>query len=148
MLPVDIVGTGLSGIALKSAMVAKYGAAEAEVIASVATRMSGTAREAAVAEEIGAVRGLTKLVPSGLGSTGRTIANNLNEKLAMDEILANPRGLGIKTSAPPLSDPRWLGWFKYSYYRSFSGGTSLEIHFNAKLDQNGLIIAVDDFKFK
>jgi RHS repeat-associated protein len=75
-----------------------------------------------------------------LGSTGRVIALNLTEKLAMEEILSNPK-MGTKIMQG-LSDPRWKGWTKMAYNTA-----GVEIHYVAKW-QNGAIIAVDDFKFK
>lgn len=75
-----------------------------------------------------------------LGSTGRVLASNLTEQLAMQEIMSNPAtGKIIKTG---LSDPRWAGWFKMSN-RTAHG---VEIHYVAKWE-NGVIKAVDDFKF-
>ncbi|WP_407274749.1 VENN motif pre-toxin domain-containing protein [Dickeya ananatis] len=78
--------------------------------------------------------------PLGLGSTGRTQANSLQEKLAMDQALSNPaagRQLPI-----PMTDKRWPkeeGWVKMA--QNING---VEIHYvrNTKTNQ------VDDFKFK
>ncbi len=80
------------------------------------------------------------LLPLGRGSTGRIVANNITEQLAMKEIRNNPSsGKIIKTS---LSDSRWSGWVKMSNQTAHG----VEIHFNA-LWENGVIKAVDDFKF-
>ena len=80
------------------------------------------------------------LKPLGLGSTGRTVANNLTEQLAMKEIMSNPTvGKILKKS---LSDTRWKGWAKMSNKTAHG----VEIHYNA-LWKNGVIKAVDDFKF-
>ena len=80
------------------------------------------------------------LKPLGRGSTGRTVANNLTEQLAMKEIMNNPSaGQIIKKS---LSDPRWQGWTKMSNKTAHG----VEIHFNA-LWENGVIKSIDDFKF-
>jgi RHS repeat-associated protein len=88
------------------------------------------------------------LKPLGRGSTGRTAANNLNEKLSMEEIKSNPN-LGSKISGmAPLSDSRWSGWTKMQYIKRLGDGTVINIHYNAQMDQSGKIIAVDDFKFK
>ncbi|MCA7012407.1 hypothetical protein LF934_07070 [Dickeya dadantii] len=78
--------------------------------------------------------------PLGLGSTGRTQANSLQEKLAMDQALSNPaagRQLPI-----PMTDKRWPkeeGWVKMA--QNING---VEIHYvrNTKTNQ------IDDFKFK
>jgi hypothetical protein len=80
------------------------------------------------------------LKPLGLGSTGRTTANNLIEKLAMEEIKSNPY-LG-KTLIKSLKDAsgRWNGWSKMTN-RNAHG---IEIHYNA-LWENGTIKAIDDF---
>ncbi|RCS56443.1 hypothetical protein DU000_12445 [Parvibium lacunae] len=78
--------------------------------------------------------------PVGLGSTGRTIPNNLNEKLAMEQALSNPavgRSLDI-----PMTDSRWPasdGWVKMS--QNING---IEIHYLRNTNTG----AVDDFKFK
>ncbi|HCV65646.1 MAG TPA: filamentous hemagglutinin [Serratia sp.] len=78
--------------------------------------------------------------PLGLGSTGRTEANSLQEKLAMEQALSNPSA-GIPLPIP-LSDKRWPkedGWVKMA--QNING---VEIHYvrNAKTGQ------IDDFKFK
>ncbi len=65
----------------------------------------------------------------------------------MKEILANPKGLGIKLKMPTLTDTRWLGWNKFAYSKELSDGIKIEIHFNALLDEFGNFKAVDDFKF-
>lgn len=44
---------------------------------------------------------------------------------------------------PPLTDPRWLGWRKMTN----TNAHGVEIHYVAKFE-NGVIVAVDDFKFK
>ncbi|UBB14046.1 VENN motif pre-toxin domain-containing protein [Pantoea eucrina] len=76
----------------------------------------------------------------GRGSTGRTEANSLQEKLAIEQALSNPetgRQLPI-----PMTDKRWPreeGWVKMA--QNING---IEIHYvrNTKTGQ------VDDFKFK
>jgi hypothetical protein len=98
-----------------------------------------TAAMARLAER-GAVKGGTVLLkPLGLGSTGRTVASNLTEQLAMKEILSNP-GMGrvIRTG---LNDARWSGWSKMAW-----NNAGVEIHYVAKYE-NGVLKAVDDFKF-
>ena len=80
------------------------------------------------------------LKPLGLGSTGRTLAKNLTEKLAMEEIMSNPSiGRIVKVG---LKDQRWSGWSKMSN-RTAHG---IEIHYVGKWE-NGILAAVDDFKF-
>ena len=93
---------------------------------------------AAEGVEIGA-----NLIEQGLGSTGRTEAASLTEKLAMEEIKSNP-ALGVRIlRMKPLTDPRWKGWVKMTN----NAAHGVEIHFNA-LFKDGVITAVDDFKFK
>ena len=85
------------------------------------------------------------LKPLGLGSTGRTIANNLMEQMAMKNILENPYlGNVIMTG---LKDSRWLGWSKFEYTVTSNNGAKAVIHFVGKVE-NGILKAVDDFKFK
>src|SRR5690606_16112813 len=84
-----------------------------------------------------AAKGVLK--PLGLGSTGRTAAANLTEQLAMKEIMSNPT-LG-KTVMTGMKDSRWLGWNKMQY------GTKTTIHYVGKFE-NGVLKAVDDFKFQ
>ena len=78
------------------------------------------------------------VLPLGLGSTGRTIAVNLREQLAMEEVMANPKGTKLPLR---LRDERWSagqGWVKMS--QTVNG---VEIHWV----ENTLTGAVDDFKF-
>jgi hypothetical protein len=83
------------------------------------------------------------LIEQGLGSTGRTEAANLTEQLAMEEIKTNP-ALGARIAGmKPLTDPRWQGWIKMTN----NAAHGVEIHFNA-LFKDGVMTAVDDFKFK
>ncbi|UTR15005.1 hypothetical protein MM221_21160 [Salipaludibacillus sp. LMS25] len=79
-------------------------------------------------------------VPLGRGSTGRTTPNNLNEKLAMEEVMSNPTTGNVLPIR--MTDSRWPsseGWVKMS--KNVNG---IEIHYvrNARTGQ------VDDFKFK
>jgi len=85
------------------------------------------------------------LKPLGLGSTGRAIAANLTEQLAMKEIMSNPT-LG-KTVMTGMKDSRWLGWNKMQYTHTALNGTKTTIHYVGKFE-NGVLKAVDDFKFK
>jgi RHS repeat-associated protein len=79
------------------------------------------------------------VIPLGLGSTGRTIAANLNEKLAMEEVMAELKGTKLPLQ---MNDSRWPaggGWVKMS--QTVNG---VEIHWV----ENIITGAVDDFKFK
>ncbi len=76
----------------------------------------------------------------GRGSTGRTEANSLQEKLAIEQALSNPES-GLQLPIP-MTDKRWPreeGWVKMAQYIN-----GVEIHYvrNTKSGQ------VDDFKFK
>jgi hypothetical protein len=57
---------------------------------------SGVIRGGVGAVARGAAKGVTKLKPLGLGSTGRTTAANLTEQLAMKEAMSNPAAGQIK----------------------------------------------------
>jgi filamentous hemagglutinin len=74
-----------------------------------------------------------------LGSTGRTVPENLNEQLAMQEAQSDP---AAGTRLPiTMTDPRWpapLGWIKMA--RNING---TEIHYV----YNTISGAADDFKF-
>ena len=76
-------------------------------------------------------------------STGRTIPKDLREKLAMEQVKANPQGI-TPPRMPPMSDAKngWLaqdGWVKRT--QNVNG---IEIHYieNTKTGQK------TDFKFK
>lgn len=77
-----------------------------------------------------------------LGSTGRTTATSLVEQLAMEEAKSNPTGGTFKIITETLSDGRWDSWQKRA--KNING---VEIHYNVKIE-NGVVTAVDDFKFK
>jgi hypothetical protein len=85
------------------------------------------------------------LKPLGLGSTGRTVATNLTEQLAMKEIMSNPT-LG-RTVMIGMKDSRWLDWNKMQYTHTALDGTKTTIHYVGKFE-NGVLKYVDDFKFK
>jgi hypothetical protein len=85
------------------------------------------------------------LIAKGLGSTGRTTAANLTEQIAMKEIVSNPT-LGI-TVMKGMKDSRWLGWNKMQYTHTALNGTKTTIHYVGQF-KNGVLKAVDDFKFK
>jgi hypothetical protein len=80
-------------------------------------------------------------VANVLGSTGRVVAKSLTEQLAMQEIMSNP-SMG-RVIIPSISDPRWSGWSKMTN----EAAHGVEIHYLGKW-QNGILTAVDDFKFK
>jgi RHS repeat-associated protein len=81
---------------------------------------------------------------SSRGSTGRTQPHNLNEKLAMDQVKADPLKNATnlsETKGLKMSDQRWSaekGWAKYS--KNVNG---VEIHFNYNKNTGEF----DDFKF-
>lgn len=85
--------------------------------------------------------------PSGLGSTGRTAAANLVEQMAMKEVMSNPAAGQIIQKMKPLTDPRWPGWLKMQYEHIGLDGSKTIIHYNGQW-YNGVLEAVDDFKFK
>ncbi len=73
------------------------------------------------------------------GSTGRTVAGNLTEQLAMEEVVSSPAGQQLTRVV--MSDARWPaadGWVKMS--QNVNG---VEIHYVF----NTVTKAVDDFKF-
>jgi len=79
------------------------------------------------------------------GSTGRTIPNNLNEQLAMQEVISNPLS-GATHVNIEMRDPRWPaseGWVKKQRRLVLSDGTAINIHFA----YNNKLNLVDDFKF-
>lgn len=78
-----------------------------------------------------------------LGSTGRVAAQNLAEELAMQEIISNPSAGKILIETMEDASGRWHGWSKMTNKTAHG----VEIHYNA-LWENGVIKAVDDFKFK
>ena len=85
------------------------------------------------------------LKPLGKGSTGRTVARNLVEQMAMEDALANPM-LGTRVMEG-LKDWRWVGWTKMQYQVKSENGINAIVHYVAKWE-NGILKAVDDFKFK
>lgn len=75
------------------------------------------------------------------GSTGRIEPHNLKEKLAMDQVRANPLE-GAMQLPIRMTDPRWPeaeGWVKMA-----NNVNGVEIHFV----YNNILQVVDDFKFK
>ena len=104
----------------------------------------------ATGETITLVRGAgmtTRLLkPLGLGTTGRTISNNLVEEIAMRNVLEKPT-LGKPIMNTVMNDARWSGWTKMQYTVTSENGAKAVIHYVGKFE-NGVLIAVDDFKFK
>ncbi|KAA3497832.1 hypothetical protein DXM27_25565 [Rhizobium rhizogenes] len=89
---------------------------------------------------LGGVTGGPK--PLGLGSTGRTAPNSLNEKLAMQQAMSNPAAGTIVPLRKSMTDSRWPatnGWVKMT--QNVNG---IEIHYV----RNTRTGDVDDFKFK
>ncbi|MED1175556.1 ribonuclease YeeF family protein [Bacillus paralicheniformis] len=85
---------------------------------------------------------LYKSVSLGKGTTGRTKPNNLNEQLAMKEVLSNPNTGKPIPLRKGMTDSRWPkdeGWVKMT--KNVNG---VEVHYlkNTKTGQ------FDDFKFK
>ncbi len=126
------------------------GASVAEVMAGVQNEDASAIWAAAPlvlldAASMGKGKAVKVLKPLGLGSTGRTAAKNLVEQMAMREIIENPQ-LGTRIMEG-LKDSRWSGWTKMEYKIKTSEGVSAVVHYVAKWE-NGVLKAVDDFKFK
>ncbi|HEM5121028.1 TPA: hypothetical protein U1255_000928 [Streptococcus suis] len=82
----------------------------------------------------------------GKGSTGRVIANTLEEQLAMKEVMSNPLANAFEVPIT-MTDTRWLGtegWVKMQRVVTLSDGTKINIHYV----YNKMTGAFDDFKFK
>lgn len=97
------------------------------------------------AAELAAKEGGERLIPLGLGTTGRTSAKNVVEQMAMKEAMKNPQ-LGTRIMEG-MKDSRWLGWTKMEYKVKTQNGVNAVVHYVAKWE-DGVIKAVDDFKFK
>ncbi|EIW21669.1 hemagglutinin repeat-containing protein, partial [Pelosinus fermentans] len=85
---------------------------------------------------------MIKSISLGKGSTGRITPKNLNEQLAIKEVLSNPLNGAKELNSITMTDSRWLaqdGWVKMS--RNVNG---VEVHFV----YNKITNAFDDFKFK
>lgn len=63
----------------------------------------------------------------------------------MENIKANPN-LG-KVVMEGMKDSRWLGWSKMQYTVTSQNGVKAVVHYVGKFE-NGVLKAVDDFKFK
>ncbi len=82
----------------------------------------------------------------GKGSTGRVVANTLEEQLAMKEVMYNPLANAFEVPIT-MTDTRWLGtegWVKMQRVVTLSDGTKINIHYV----YNKITGAFDDFKFK
>ncbi|WP_460059485.1 RHS repeat-associated core domain-containing protein [Pseudolactococcus yaeyamensis] len=83
----------------------------------------------------------------GKGNTGRVVANNLNEQLAMKEVMSAPLSNATELTNIKLNDTRWHhsdGWVKMQNIVRLNNGEKVNIHFvyNKNTGQ------FDDFKFK
>jgi len=88
-----------------------------------------------------------KVTIAGKGSTGRVEARNLNEQLAMKQVISNPLEGAKQLKNVVMNDPRWLasdGWVKMSNVVRLNDGTKIDIHFV----YNTVTKVFDDFKFK
>lgn len=87
----------------------------------------------------------------GKGSTGRVEAKNLNEQIAMKQVLSNPLDGATDLSQVGgrsiiMSDPRWPaedGWIKMQNIVVLHDKTKIVIHFV----YNYILDVYDDFKF-
>ena len=82
----------------------------------------------------------------GKGSTGRVVANTLEEQLAMKEVMSNPLANAFEVPIN-MTDSRWLGtegWVKMQRVVTLSNGTKINIHYV----YNKITGVFDDFKFK
>ena len=84
------------------------------------------------------------------GSTGRTNPNTLEEKLFMESVMTDPTQGNVINMRRPMGDPRWNhsdGWEKVEAIHTQPSGHEINIHYVGQYD-NGVLKAVDDFKFK
>ena len=88
-------------------------------------------------------QGVNILIPLGKGSTGRVVARNIGEQLAMKAAMANPEKGFILPII--INDSRWLGWTKMQFKLDGLDG-SIVIHYVGKWE-NGVLLYIDDFKF-
>jgi hypothetical protein len=65
--------------------------------------------------------------------------------MTMKEAMANPQnGKEVMTG---MNDLRWFGWSKMQYSIETKNGVKAVVHYVGKLE-DGILKAVDDFKFK
>ncbi len=133
-------GSAASEVAKKAEQEAKWAPAETKLQES--------------AQKISNGQAVNTLKPLGKGSTGRTVPSNLNEEQVMKDIMENPYGGKILKRMDPLHDPRWQGWQKMQCTKDFINNdsanpkkTTVTIHYVGKF-VDGVLTAVDDFKFK
>ena len=99
----------------------------------------------AFAERAAGVR--LRLKPLGRGSTrGRYEPNNLVEEMAMKDVMDDPTLGRLIMDGQPMNDDRWLGWQKMQYVVKSRNGVTATVHYLG-LHENGILKAVDDFKF-
>lgn len=84
-----------------------------------------------------------------LGSTGRTLPNDVMEQAAMKDALKNPfkhiqGSKDVKLIFEDLTDERWSGWEKWQIVYKTNDGRNITIHFNYDPVKN----LFDDYKFK
>ena len=78
-------------------------------------------------------------------SNGTTLPRNLEEQLAVEEAMANPK-IGIKIEKIKMNDPRWPaseGWVKRQHIHT-SNGKNINVHYV----HNKITGMADDFKIK
>lgn len=107
--------------------------------------MTNTAFISLVGPEIAVMKTVGELKPLGLGSTGRVTAKNLVEEMTMEAVKKQPH-LGTRIMEG-LSDSRWNGWTKMEFKSKTNEGINAVVHYVGKWE-NGILKAVDDFKFK
>jgi RHS repeat-associated protein len=115
--------------------------------AVLATELAVTSGVGILGYGVNAFRAAEGLKSLGLGTTGRITAENLTEQLAMKEAMSNPALGQVIERMKPLTDPRWFGWRKMQYEHIGLDGSKTIIHYNGQWS-NGVLKAVDDFKFK
>lgn len=124
-----------------AAIAAPSGKAFVEALGLDSESAAGIAAAGTVASFI-AGKNVPKSTKSGI-STGRTVPNNLNEKLAMEEVKANPMGT-TPPRMPKMSDTKNGllhddGWIKRT--QNVNG---VEIHYVENIKTKEFV----DFKFK
>ena len=90
---------------------------------------------------------LIKTKSAGFGSTGRQIPSNVEEQIAMKDLLKNPfkefEGKELRQLFQ-IDDIRWKNWHKWQAIYRTKNGKIITIHFNYDAKNN----LFDDFKFK
>ncbi|MDR3413001.1 MAG: hypothetical protein P4L87_18960, partial [Formivibrio sp.] len=113
-------------------------------VADLVTALTAGGTDKIVLARTGTLAGkqVTNSTPLGLGSTGRTVANSLNEQLAMKAVMSDPVAGTVVPMRRAMTDSRWPGsegWVKMT--QNVNG---VEIHYVRNVRTG----AVDDFKFK